>query len=163
MSERIRAAAEADVTAMTGLAAVRREQYARYQPVFWRPAADAQVKHRAYLSGLVADSQVITLVSEEDGQLTGFVIASLVPAPPVYDPGGLTCHIDDFVVAAASKWPVTGPALLRTALDEAAQRGAVQAVVVTAHLDRPKRQALRSCGLEIASEWWVTQRQLRQG
>jgi hypothetical protein len=42
------------------------------------------------------------------------------------------------------------------ALAEAGQRGAVQAVVVTAHLDEPKRQALRACGLEVASEWWVT-------
>jgi hypothetical protein len=33
MSDRIRAAAEADAAAMTGLAASRREQYARYQPV----------------------------------------------------------------------------------------------------------------------------------
>jgi hypothetical protein len=28
-------------------------------------------------------------------------------------------------------------------------------VVVTAHLDQPKRDALRSCGLSMASEWWV--------
>ena len=46
MSERIRAATEADVAAMAGLAASRREQYARYQPAFWRPAADARDRHR---------------------------------------------------------------------------------------------------------------------
>jgi hypothetical protein len=99
---------------------------------------------------------------EEDEHLTGFIIATLVPAPPVYDPGGLTCLIDDFVVAPAAKWPTTGPVLLRAALDEVARRGAAQAVVVTAHLDRRKRQALRSCGLQIASEWWLMQLQLRQ-
>jgi len=27
--------------------------------------------------------------------------------------------------------------------------------VVTGHLDQPKRDALRSCGLSVASEWWV--------
>ena len=27
---------------------------------------------------------------------------------------------------------------------------------MTGHLDQPKRQALQACGLEIASEWWVT-------
>jgi hypothetical protein len=156
MSEQIRAAAQADVAAMTGLAASRREQYARYQPVFWRPAAGARDGHRTYLAGLVTDSQVITLVSEEDSQVTGFLIATLAPAPRVYDPGGLTCQIDDFTVAHPEKWTTTGPALLRAGLAEAARRGAVQAVVVTAHLDHPKRQALRSCGLEIASEWWVT-------
>jgi GNAT superfamily N-acetyltransferase len=156
MSERIRAAAQADVAAMTGLAASRRKQYARYQPVFWRPAADARDKQHVYFAGLVADSQVITLVSEDDGQLTGFLVATLVSPPPVYDPGGQTCLIDDFTVAREGRWPTTGPALLRAGLAEAARRGAVQALVVTAHLDHRKRHALRSCGLEIASEWWVT-------
>ena len=154
MSERIRAATQSDVAAMTDLAACRRKQYARYQPVFWRPAAGARDKHRTYLAGLVADSQVITLVSEEDSQVTGFLIATLVPAPPVYDPGGLTCQIDDFTVAHDERWTATGPALLTEGLAQAARRGAVQAVVVTAYIDHPKRQALRSCGLEVASEWW---------
>ena len=71
---------------MTTLAAMRREQYARYQPLFGRPAAVAPDKHRTYLGRLVASDEVITLVSEEAGQLTGFLIAALNPAPPVYDP-----------------------------------------------------------------------------
>jgi hypothetical protein len=28
--------------------------------------------------------------------------------------------------------------------------------VVTGHLDLEKREALKACGLSIASEWWVT-------
>jgi len=163
VSEQIRPAVQADVHAMADLAAIRREQYARYQPRFWRPAAAAPGKHRAYLASLVARDEVITLVSDEAGQLTGFLIAALNPAPPVYDPGGLTCDIDDFVVAPATRWPTTGVQLLRAALAQAGQRGAVQAVVVTAHLDQPKRQALRACGLEIASEWWVTPQALPHG
>lgn len=146
---------------MAVLAGIRREQYAQYQPLFWRPAAAAPDRHRAYLGRLVASDQVITLVSEEAGQLTGFLIATLDPAPPVYDPGGLSCDIDDFAVTPAAKWPTTGARLLRAALAEAGQRGAIQAVVVTAHLDEPKRQALRACGLEVASEWWVTPQGLR--
>jgi hypothetical protein len=141
---------------MADLAAGRRDQHARYQPVFWRPATGARDKHHPYLARLVADSQVITLVSEEDSQVTGFLIATLGLAPAVYDPGGLTCQIDDFVMADGEKWTATGPALLRAGLAAAARRGAVQAVVVTAHLDQAKRRALRSCGLDVASEWWVT-------
>jgi hypothetical protein len=60
------------------------------------------------------------------------------------------------VVTPAGKWPTTGAELLRAGLAEAGRRGAIQAVVVTGHLDQPKRQALQACGLEIASEWWVT-------
>jgi hypothetical protein len=76
-------------------------------------------------------------------------------APGVYDPGGRTCQIDDFAVTP-DRWATAGPLLLRSAIEQAAQRGAVQAVVVTGHLDQPKRDALRSCGLSVASEWWVS-------
>ncbi len=68
MSENIRGAQEADVAGMTALASIRREQYARYQPMYWRHAAD---KQRPYLASLVASDKVITLVSEQDGPLTG--------------------------------------------------------------------------------------------
>jgi GNAT superfamily N-acetyltransferase len=163
VSEQIRTAVQADVPAMTALAGIRRDQYARYQPLFWRPASAAPDRHRTYLGGLVASDEIITLVSEEAGQLTGFLIATLDPAPPVYDPGGLTCQIDDFMVAPATRWPTTGVRLLGAGLAQAGRRGAVQAVVVTAHLDQPKRQALRACGLEVASEWWVTPQALPHG
>jgi hypothetical protein len=49
-------------------------------------------------------------------QATGFLIATLIPAPPVYDPGGRTCLIDDFVVIPAANWLTTGVELLRTSL-----------------------------------------------
>jgi len=156
VSEQIRAAAQADVAAIAALASNRREQYARYQPLFWRPAAGAEDKHRPYLSKLVASDEVISLISEEAGEVTGFLIATLTRAPGVYDPGGLTCQIDDFTVATPSRWPTTGAGLLRAGLAEAARRGAIQAVAVSGHLDEPKRQTLRECGLDIASEWWVT-------
>jgi GNAT superfamily N-acetyltransferase len=104
---------------------------------------------------------VICLVSEEADQATGFLIAMLAHAAPVYDPGGLTCQIDDLVVVTAARWPTTGVQLLRAGLAEAARRGAIQAVVGTGHLDQPKRQALQPCGLEIASEWWVTPQALQ--
>jgi ribosomal protein S18 acetylase RimI-like enzyme len=158
----IRAATAADVAAMAAFAASRREQYSHYQPLFWRPAQGALEKHRPYLARLVEDDKIITLVSEEDGELTGFLIATLTGAPGVYDPGGLTCQIDDFVVSPADQWQTSGAELLRAALAEAGRRGAVQAVVVTAHLDQPKRQMLRACGLEPASEWWVTPQALPQ-
>ena len=156
VSEQIRTAAQSDVDAMATLASTRREQYAKYQPVYWRPAADAQAKQTPYFAKLVAHDKVITLVSEDASRVTGFLIATLSQAPGVYDPGGLTCQIGDFVVVTADRWPTTGIQLLRAGLAEAARRGAIQAVVVTGHLDRPKRQALQACGLDIASEWWVT-------
>ena len=68
---------------------------------------------------------------------------------------GRTCQIDDFVVEPG-RWDSAGIRLLRAAIEQAKGRGAIQAVVVTGHLDLEKREALRACGLNIASEWWVT-------
>ena len=160
--EKLRSATAADADSMAALAAIRREQYASYQPIFWRPAVGALDGHRTYLASLIDNDKVITLVCEEAGELTGFLIATLTGAPPVYDPGGATCQIDDFMVVPASRWRTTGARLLRAGLAEASRRGAVQAVVVTGHLDLPKRELLRACGLEPASEWWVTPQPLGQ-
>lgn len=155
MTDDVRRALPADVDAITDLASARRARYAEYQPAFWRPAANAEEIHRAYLAELVEDLGVITLVSEEASLITGFLVATIGDAPEVYDPGGLTCMIDDFVVTP-DRWATAGPLLLGAAIAQAAERGAVQAVVVTGHLDSPKREALQSCGLSLASEWWVT-------
>ncbi|HXW46066.1 MAG TPA: GNAT family N-acetyltransferase [Streptosporangiaceae bacterium] len=155
MADQIRPATAHDVDAVTELASAKRRQYASYQPVYWAPAADAEKLHRPYLARLIADDEVITLVSESSGAVTGFVIAFIGDAPGVYDPGGRTCQIDDFVVEPG-RWSTSGAELLRAAAEQAKGRGAVQVVVVAGHLDLEKREALRACGLSIASEWWVT-------
>jgi GNAT superfamily N-acetyltransferase len=87
--------------------------------------------------------------------IDGFVLAMLVPAPPVYDPGGLTCSIDDFCVADPTLWNTVGMALLDEAQRLARERGAVQVVVVCGAHDEPKRRLLESRGLSIASHWYV--------
>ena len=99
----------------------------------------------------------IALVSEElEGTLNGFMIASIVTAPPVYDPGSLVCMVDDFTVASADLWPTVGKELLDEVRRLANARGAKLFVVVCGHLDEPKRAMLIECGHTIASEWYVS-------
>lgn len=143
------------MAAMAGIMAKRREVYERYQPVFWRRAQNAEAGHAAFLSQLVGNPDVISLVAERDDVFSGFAIAMLVPSPPVYNPGGLTCSLDDYAVADDGDWATVGLALLRATTAEAAKRGAAQVVVVCAHEDGPKREALKQAGLSIASEWWT--------
>jgi len=83
------------------------------------------------------------------------VIATVVEAPPVYDPGGLTCLVDDFVVADPREWETIGATLLSEANRQARERGAVQAVIVCGHQDQPKRAMLAAGGFSVASEWYV--------
>lgn len=115
----IRPATALDLEAILDLAQARRQQYAGYQPAFWRPAADAVQRQRPYLARLIDDEGVLTLVSGPVGEITGYLVGQLVSAPPVYDPGGLTCLIDDFAVLDAADWATLGSALLRAAQDAA--------------------------------------------
>ena len=150
----VRSAAPGDVDAIVRLAAVRRAEYESYQPVFWRPAADAAARQRPYLAGLIEDPAVITLVAVTGHDVAGFAIATVGVAPSVYDPGGLTCLVDDFVVADAHDWPTVGVILLRAVIRAALERGAAQ-IVVAAQLDEAKRAVLAASGLSVASESWV--------
>lgn len=145
-----------DVDAIATLAQQVREQYAGYQPTFWRVAPNALDLHRAFVSHLVADGEVLSLVATgEDHELLGYAFATVGAAPPVYDPGGLTGMVDDFAVADDDLWSTVGVELGGAVRRRLADRGAVQIVVVCGVEHEAKRQALGSMGLAVASEWWV--------
>ncbi|GCE29592.1 N-acetyltransferase [Dictyobacter alpinus] len=151
----VRRAEGRDVTAMVELAEQRRLHYQRYQPTFWRKAQDSREQHIPFLESLLKCEDVLLLVHESAGEIDGFIIADFVAAPPVYNPGGPTCRVDDFCVAEESLWETVGRALLGEVLRLARARGAAQSVVVCAHLDQPKRAMLAQSGYSIASEWYV--------
>lgn len=104
---------------------------------------------------LLLDPQTRFAVADHDGTVRGFLIARIVDAPPVYDPGGSTCMVDDFAVADPGDWAACEPLLLADVRSWASVEGAVQLVVVTAQADARKRAALRSTRLTPASEWWA--------
>ena len=146
----IRPAEPGDLDRILALAATQREEYATYQPRFWRPAPGAADAQRAYLLGLIQDG-AITLVSEPS---FGYAFGMLLPAPPVYQRGP-ACLVVDLAVEDRVLWPRVGVELLAAVRVAARDRGATDAVVVTARLDGPKRAALAAAGLVPASEWWV--------
>jgi hypothetical protein len=150
----IRFATAADLAAMLRLADNKRSQYMQYAPTFWRKAADGAAKQRSFFQSLLTKPNVIALVHEEQASVNGFLIASLIDAPPVYDPGSQVCLIDDFVVADDA-WATIGYKLLQRVQEQAATRQAQLTVVVSGHLDEPKRAMLQAAGFGIASEWYI--------
>ncbi|HEY5040288.1 MAG TPA: hypothetical protein VIJ93_14580, partial [bacterium] len=132
--------------------AVKRTQYEKYEPVFWRGAKDSDVKQKAFFEAQVVGNKVVALVGEQGGQVLGFLIAALVPAPPVYDPGGLTCVIDDFCVKDPTDWLTVGAALLADIGEKVRRKSAVQIVVMCGHRDDLKRDFLASKGFGTATE-----------
>jgi GNAT superfamily N-acetyltransferase len=148
----IRPARPADLDLIVPLAAGRRAEYEAYQSQFWRVAASAESLHRDHLARLIDDDEWASFVSEP---FTGYCFARLVPAPPVYDPGGPSCFVDDFAVTAPQLWLGDGRLLLDEVAAWGAARGAVQLVVVNGERDVPKAELLAAYGLSIASTWSV--------
>ena len=142
---------------MADLAELKREQYRTHAPVFYRPTSGAKELHAPFLASQIADAERhVALVHEaSDGHVDGFLIATLVHAPPVYEPGGLTCLVDDFTVETPDLWASAGRELLEEATRLAAERGAVQSVVVCGPQDDPKRSLLVGSGHTVASEWFT--------
>jgi hypothetical protein len=151
----LRRATNSDLPEIVELAEHRRLQYQQYQPTFWRKAEDSREKHVAFLSSLLEREDVIFLVHMNSQEIDGFIIADFVIAPPVYNPGGSTCRVDDFCTASANLWENVGRELLGEVLRLAKEQGAAQSVVVCGHLDEPKRAMLAKYGYSIASEWHV--------
>ena len=153
----VRPARPDDVDQMALLADTKRREYHPHAPVFWRPAGHAIDVHRPWLAKLVEDDGVGTFVHEvADGNVDGFLVITLVPTPPVYDPGGRSSLIDDFVVTPPERWPTVGASLLGLATAWARAHGAVQVVVVCGKHDEAKRSLVRESGLQVASEWFTT-------
>jgi hypothetical protein len=144
-----------DLAQLLEIADARRQEYARYQPQFWRPAHDAVDRQQAYFGSLLESEEAFLGVAGEGGQVHGFALARLVDPPPVYEPGGPTCVVDDFAVVDPEDWPRVGPMLLDAVREWGTGKGATQIVAVVAQLDQAKRALLKSSGLTIASEWWV--------
>jgi hypothetical protein len=122
----------------------RRQQYARYSPVFWRPAANVTGQHARFLRGLTSSADNVALRTEN-----GFIISCRRQAEG---------FVDDFAVGSAGSWAQEGTALLIEAAARMARTGAdaITAMrVVTAQADLPKVSMLEHAGLQLVERWWV--------
>lgn len=152
----IRDVTAADVPTIATLADAKRTEYAAYSPVFWRKSDDGmEIQTRFFTNRMLPSDTTISLVADTDGTVEGFVIGTIREAPPVYDPGGPVCWIDDFTVARSELWATVGTALYRGVTERAQQRGVVAMVTIAGHLDTPKRAMLRAQGAPITVETYV--------
>lgn len=144
MTSCIRRAREADIPRMVELAGQRRHGDGRQRSDYARDLAKQ-----------LAGECAFALVSSRGGAVDGYAIGQLMATPPVYDPGGETCIVEDIAVAAPRDWPTVGAALLQEVYSAARARGAVLAIVVCDRHDEPKQRMVGSTGAGVVSEWWV--------
>ncbi len=111
---------------------------------------------RQWFGELLEDKNHLMFITESDTkEILGFIIGKLMPAPEVYNPGGLTLMIDDFCVQSGNLWHSIGAKLIEEIKAAAKARGATQILVVCGAHDEPKRKFLIDQNLSIASEWFV--------
>src|ERR1700753_1244022 len=79
-----------------GLMEQRRQQYARYSPVFWRPRDGAAGLHTRFLTRLISAETTVALRTA-----AGFIIAQARPGEG---------FVDDFAVAPGGGWDTDGAA-----------------------------------------------------
>jgi hypothetical protein len=120
----------------------RRQVYASYSPVFWRPARDATGPHAAYLSTQIGTANWLSLRTEH-----GFLLGRIDPAKTL---------VDDFAVSEPGRWSTDGSALVLAAARRLADAGRDHLMlVVTAHADAAKVSMLRELSLSLVEQWWV--------
>ena len=148
----VRKALEQDIDSMVSLSYEKRREYEKAQPQFWKYAEGAEKIQASWFKELLTNDQYIMLVTDD---ISAFLIGRIIPAPEVYDPGGLTLMIDDFCVKTPDLWKNHGRELIEQAKKLGKPKGVSQILVVCGHLDMPKREFLNSINLSIASEWYV--------
>lgn len=140
---------------MVAIAEAKRVEQEGFSPVFWRKAPDSSAKHEQFLATLLDSPDVVAIAAVDGDRLLGFGFAALTMPPPVYQPGGPVCVVDDFAVGDPADWPTVGKALLDAIARAARARGAVMLVVVCPERDANKRKMLSDTGCEVASAWHV--------
>ena len=151
----VRKADTADIKAAVELVEKSRRQFQKFQPTFWRKAANSAAATEAFFTRLLTEPGTYFLVAVEGTRLQGFLIARKFPTPPVFDPGGDTYLIDDFCVLEPRLWLTLGEALLSHASTLIHEHGGAQIVVISVDRDLGKAEMLRRSGLTIASNWWT--------
>lgn len=153
----IREANQDDLAAMVALIEAHRAQLEQWQPRFWKRADGSAEMTRQWFGHLIAQDANLGLVHETDGTIDGFLIATIVPAPPVYDPGGLTCLIDDFALASDDLWPTVGDALVQRASAWSKEKGASQTVIIAPLAHDEKIAFVKTRQMTPSASWWVTE------
>ena len=151
----IRDALEADVPSIVALLQQRREVYQHYSPIFWKISEQAVESQTPFIRRLVQNVDVLTIVQEHNDHVNGVLIATTMNAPPVYDPGGKVCMIDDYVVEDPALWQEVGTHLLAHCRDWAKNQGCVLQIIVCGQKDVAKSTMLQDAGAEVASEWYM--------
>src|SRR5579871_4860537 len=104
----VREATQNDLPALLTLAAERRAQLAQYEPELWRPSPQAGELQQQAFTQLFSDPGMLALVHETAGTVDGYLVAALVPPPPLFALDGPACSVEEMWVSGSTDWDGAG-------------------------------------------------------
>ncbi|MDQ2789108.1 MAG: hypothetical protein DLM60_20780 [Pseudonocardiales bacterium] len=131
----------ADIPWAADLMESRRQLYALYSPVFWRPARGGTDLHARYLLRQIETGTNVGLRTDH-----GFIIGQHRMSEG---------FVDDFAIDPEATWAGDGRELLLATWKQLAGSGADALRVVTAKADERKVEMLLECSLRLVEQWWV--------
>jgi hypothetical protein len=137
----VREMTEDDASWAAALMERRRQVYASYSPVFWRPRPGVTGFHARFLRRLISAPDHVALRGEH-----GFIIGQRRSGQG---------FVDDFAVEQTGSWDTDGAELLLAAWQRLSASGCTTMRVVTANADTAKSGMLRGLSLRLAEQWWV--------
>ncbi len=137
----VRALTADDAAWAAGLMERRRQLYAGYSPVFWRPRPGVTGPHARFLGRQLSSPGYLALRTEH-----GFLIGQRRDQE---------AFVDDFAVDETARWDADGATLLLSAWRSWTADGLDAVRVVTAHADEDKCAMLAALNLELTGQWWV--------
>lgn len=145
----VRPATEADIPALVELNAAAQQQKKQANPRFWTPHPEAPKRFAAWLHHSLTLTDRRLLVSQQGGQVRGFVIVQPTPhLSAAHDPSG-TATVDDL---AAADWDSFRD-LLQAAQHRAAQRQFTTLQVISPVNWPERNEALQDAGFHTANLW----------
>jgi len=149
-----REATLSDVDAIVRLIEDRRVQLEKWEPNFWRKSAGSAEMSRSFLSQQVDVSETSLLVAISQEKVNACLLFKPTFVPPVYNPGGTTWMVDDFVVRDGD-WDIAGEALLEALKSLTIVPHGGQLIFPVPYQDADASVFLEKHELSPTTVWWT--------
>ncbi len=146
----VRFTTQEDINWMVNLSYLKRLEYSKVQPHFWKIAKNSNDVQSQYFNEEIIKDDVISLCNTDK---LGFIFGKLITPPEVYD-AGLTLMIDDFCVKTYDLWNTVGRDLLEECIKISKSMSAKQVLVVSGCHDTYKNDLLAQMNLLTTSIWY---------
>lgn len=142
----IREATTADTDAMGPLILRCLSQHEAWDPARYGLSPEVAREYRRWFGKLAEEPRTTILVAESDGQVTGYLVATVHRDRPIYRSGEYVVIHDLWVEDARDD---AGRELLNEAARRYAAAGATQIRAATAEANERIRGVLQSCGFRV--------------